>query len=31
MGFKTQFKLEDGINELVTFFETSDENFINNY
>ena len=31
MGFKTKFKLEDGISELVTFFKISDDNFINNY
>ena len=30
-GFKTQYKLKDGINELVTFFKISDDNFINNY
>ena len=31
MGFKTKYKLEDGINELATFFKVSDEDFINNY
>tara|TARA_X000000950_G_scaffold286617_1_gene396102 strand:- start:25249 stop:26184 length:936 start_codon:yes stop_codon:yes gene_type:complete len=30
-GFRTKYNLQDGIDELVTFFKVSNENFINNY